>query len=248
MKSKKPLITLFLIIFLNLYTNTALGQGNNTQLLYNSFDTIITKENLPINNGTLHINYDRTTNNENRYYHSDQYLKGMANYNNQNYYDLKFKYDIYKDVLILNLNQDSGKMGVNLTKEKIAFFIINGKKFINLSMNTKLPISFYSGFYEENFVGKTFTFYIKHRKEAKETTENKFVGINYILKKDFVLLYKNEFIKINSKRDLTVLFPDYKTKIDDFYHANRILESENETQFMENLMRNLNSFLTIESN
>lgn len=248
MKSRKLFYTSqFLLLCLLGPAPFVIGQTTENTSLYNWFDAKTSKENLPISNGTLHVNYDRTINNGNRYYHSDKFSKGVVNYNDQNYYDVNLKYDIYKDALVLNPYKDSENVGINLIKEKIAGFTLNGRKFVNLNMDDRLSNDFYRGFYEENLNGKSFAFYIKYRKEAKEIVESKFVSIDYIFKTEFVLLYKNTFIKLHSKRDLTQLFPDYKSKIDDFYEMNRALETANEVQFMENLMRHINSFLPIES-
>ncbi|MGH2664906.1 hypothetical protein [Flavobacterium sp.] len=248
MKSRKLIFNhLFLVLFFLGPTTILIGQNTENTSLYNWFDNKTNKENLPISNGTLHANYDRTINNENRYYYSDKFSKGSVTYNDQNYYDLSLKYDIYKDAIVLNLNKDSDNVGINLIKEKTTGFTLCGRKFVNLSIGNKLPSDYYPGFYEENVVGKGFIFYIKYRKEAKEIVETKFVSIDYIVKNEFVLYYKNAFVKINSKRDLTQLFPDYKNKIDDFYVMNRTMETANEVQFMENLMRHINSFLLTES-
>lgn len=248
MKNRKSCYhILFLLLYLMNPVSFVLGQTTENVSLYNWFDAKTSKENLPISNGTLHVNYDRTINNGNRYLFSDKFSKGIVNYNDQNYYDVNLKYDIYKDALVLNPYKDSDNIGINMIKEKTAGFTLQGRTFVNLNLNGKLPSDFYTGFYEENLIGKGFIFYIKYRKEAKEIIESKFVSIDYIFKTEFILYYKNSFIKLHSKRDLTQLFPDYKTKIDDFYQMNRALETANEVQFMENLMRYVNSFLPTES-
>ena len=238
---------LFLLLCLMRPASFVFGQATENISLYNWFDTKTNKENLPISNGTLHVNYDRTINNGNRYYLSDKFSKGMVSYNGQNYYDVNLKFDIYKDALVINPYKDSENVGINLIREKTAGFTLQGRKFANLNLNGNLPNDFYGGFYEENLVGKGFVFYIKYRKEAKEIAESKFVSIDYIFMTEFVLYYKNNFTKLHSKRDLIQLFPEYKAKIDAFYEMNRALENANEVQFMENLMRHINSFLPTES-
>lgn len=235
---KKSLEILFFAIFFNFYN--LYSQSSNQTSVYNWFDNTIKKENLPINNGKLHTNFDKLLGAVDRYYISDKFSHGNLGYENQEYYDISLKYDIYKDELILK-SQEEGLIEINLIKENVQSFKLYDKKFINLNFDKQLPSNFRGGYYEENQTGKNFIFYIKHYKEKKEIIKGTETFVDYYYKNQFLLFTQGKYNLINSKSELIKLFPNEKSKINDFYLMNRNLKSENESRFMENLMRYINS-------
>lgn len=239
--------SLIMIFLLGSFQNIS-AQNDKEETIYNWFDSVLGKENLDINNGTLHHNYDRTFNNEHRYYDLNAFVNGSVVYNDQNYYDLALKYDIYNDEVVLNpKNKEANYIIINLSKEMIKSFRINKKNFVNLTLSA-LPSNVKKGYYEENLVGKSFTFYVKHYKFKKETLQNTRPLLNYFYQPEFLLFYNNNFLEINSRRDLTNLFPIHKTKIDEFYSKYEKLEEESKLKFMEKLMIYIDTLLKSESN
>ncbi len=245
--SHLTLSTLLKIVFLLGAFQEIKAQNSNEEVLYNWFDHQLGGENLAVNNGTLHLNYDRTIDNEHRYYNSNAFSKGQVTYDGQTYSDVSLKYDVFKDVLVLNPSGEQETLGVNLTKENVSDFKINGRKFINFDLKKILPDGFPEGYYEENVTGNHFTFYIKHRKEAIQLIRNEYALISYNVRDEFVIYYKNSFSKISSKKDIIKLFPNYKDKITDFYLMNKKVAKEDKAQFMENIMKHINQLLPNES-
>lgn len=248
MKNRKSLCyALFLILILGNFTSV-FGQNNDDKSLYNWFDNALGKENSEVNNGAIHLNYDKTLNNESRYFgDTNVFANGSVNYENQDYFDVNLKYDILNDDLVFNPKSiESNYIGINLNKEKIKSFSINKKNFVNLSTPT-LPPDISKGFYEESVVGKSFTFYIKHYKTRSESIKDYGVFAKYTYKTEFILFFKNKFERINSKKSIVNQFPEYKKKINDFYTMNDYLEKENRIKFMENLMIYINNLLNSES-
>lgn len=245
--SHLTLSALLKIVFLLSAFQGIKAQNNNNEALYNWFDHQLGGENLAINNGTLHLNYDRAIDNEHRYYNSNTFTKGQVSYDGQTYSDVSLKYDIFNDVLILNPSGENENLGVNLTKESVSDFRINGRKFINFNLKKILPEGFSEGYYEENVSGNKFTFYIKHHKEGIQLIRNESLLVSYDIRDEFVIYYKNNFSKISSKKDIIKLFPNYKDKIKDFYFMNKKVVKEDKAQFMENLMKHINQLLPNES-
>nr|WP_294787321.1 hypothetical protein [uncultured Flavobacterium sp.] len=235
---KKPVKILFFAIFFTIYNLHS--QSSNQASVYNWFDNTVKKENLPINNGKLHTNFDKLLGKVDRYYISDKFSHGNLGYENQEYFDTDLKYDIYKDELILKSEGD-GLIEINLIKENVQYFKLYDRKFVNLNSDKLLPANLRSGYYEENQVGKNFIFYIKHYKDKKEIIKGTENFIDYYYKNQFVLFINGKYNLVNSKSELIKLFPNEKNKINDFYLLNRNLKSENEPRFMENLMRYINS-------
>ena len=217
-------------------SHSLFAQTNNSNLVYNFHDHSIGAENLSLNNGKIHTNYDITLNNENRYLETSNFVTGNLNYNNQDYFNQKLKYDILKDELVFSPTNESEYIKVNVIKENICSFFIYNKKFIRLNDKE------FNGFFEEHFAGVDKTLYIKHYKEAQDLIKNTKVYSQYFYKQKYILEYKNVFIEINSRRSVVKIFPEYESKINDFFESNDKLKKENETKFMENLIKFINNF------
>ena len=244
--NKRPIRALLVILCFFGKFSVLFAQKNDNESLYNWFDKTIGKENLSINNGTIHTNYDRTLNGQHRYFNSNQFTIGNLNYDNQNYFDVNLKYDIYNDELILKPNGESGYINVNLTKDRVKTFKIHNTQFVNL--NSQLPQDFLKGYYEENLVGKSFVFYIKHYKDKTEILKEHGAYYEYYDKTEFIAFVGNKFEKINSKNEIVKLFPSYKNEINEFYTMYRNLKKEKESKFMENIMTYINNLLQRNSN
>jgi hypothetical protein len=247
LKKRKFYLPITLLAILISKTNVYC-QANSEALLYNWFDNKIGKENLGINNGPLHINSYLPFYKSDSYYLSDKFTSADVSYDGQFYYDQKLKYDIYKDILILKPNGEYNYMGLILIKEKIDFFSINGKKFINLNFKKAILPEFINGYYELILTTEKFIFYIKHHKDISKIIIDTNILNEFEENNQFVLNYKDKFFQINSKKDLTNLFPEYRNKINEYYLLNKEKEKINRTQFMENLMIYINNFLPNLSN
>ena len=231
----------FLLFLLNIgavYSQTTSGNS-----LYKWYDKSVGKENLDINNGTLYSNYYKTVNNTHSYINSEVFENGNVVYENQTYTDIVLNYDVFKDDLLMKPNGVNDRRSVILIPQKIQSFTFSGKSFINLNYTQTSTVDFIKGFYEENFVGDKFTFYIKHAKEKREMTSEGKIYDNFKEKNEFVLNFKNKFYDINSKRNILAIFPELKNQIEDYYLLNNKIEESNKTQFMESLLRHLNAIL-----
>lgn len=216
-------------------------QVKSEALLYNWFDDAVGKENLGINNGTLNVNTYHPFYKSDSYYVSDLFDTGDLSYDGQFYYAVKLKYDIYKDILLLKPNGQN--LEVVLNKEKVNSFTFHGKKFSNLNYSKIAQPDFVNGFFEIIISNEKFSFYIKHHKDIKEIIKDITLYNEFNENNEFVLNYKNTFFKIDSKKDIIKLFPEYKKKINEYYSLHNKTEKLNHTQFMENLMLYINNFL-----
>ncbi|WP_414000206.1 hypothetical protein ACMDB5_06545 [Flavobacterium sp. W1B] len=234
---KKP----YLIILFGLFLNTfnTYSQNNNEALIYNWFDKNIGIESLDFKNGSAHFNFDKTVDNENRYYITDGFRNGSINYNNQIYSNLYLKYDIYNDELILSPYSESNHTQISLLKENISSFKIGIEKFVNLK---ELNPNFKGGYYEEAPIGDDSILYIKYYKEKNDILKDNFFLIKFKQKNEYVLLKENKFILINDKKEIIKLFPDKKRKINDFFFMNTNLKKDDPGLFMKSLMKYINNF------
>ena len=241
--TKKGLLSCLLtILFLGPIQNIR-SQTNSETSLYNWYDANVGKENLDINNGTLYLNYYKTANNTNSYLNSDVFEKGAVTYENQIYNGIIVNYDIFKDDLLLKPNGINDRRSVILTPQKVQSFNFAGKSFVNLNYNKIPKDDFIKGFYEEIFVGEKSILYIKHSKEKRETNYDGKIYDDFKVKNEFVLYFKNKFYKINSKKNIVDVFPEFENQINDYFSLNDKIEVSNKTQFIESLLRYINSIL-----
>ncbi|MRX66582.1 hypothetical protein SAMN06265349_102488 [Flavobacterium resistens] len=257
MKNSQKKNTIFILFGLFLNIISTYSQNNsNTISIHNLFDKTVENENLPIFNGPRYINYYRSLDNTHCYYISGNFISGDLNYQNQSYYNVDLKYDINNDVLVLKPIGKFDYLGISLIKDNVGSFKIYDKQFININFNNPSCPAFMNGYYQEIIFSKDNILYIKHHKNRTKVIDNKSIaeGSNqsttdsFIEKNEFVLKYKNAYYKIASKNDVIKIFPEYKSKIKDFYSNNDQLEESDNKVFIENLIKEINNFLVPESN
>jgi hypothetical protein len=219
--------------------NIALAQTADNTALYNRFDSSVGKNNLGINNGTIHMNTLRSADETNRYYPADRYNIGTIVYDGQPYTDVSLKYDILKDIIIAKTADGKGNLGINLITEKVAQFTLNGKKFVNLNYDGKSPK--FSGFYEEDVLTSKLSFYTKYRKDNIEVLRNEGVFYKYAASTNFVFRYLNQLHPISSQSDAVRVFPQFEKEISDFFVRNTVLEQSDKKLFFMTLLKQLHN-------
>lgn len=241
-KCKNNIALALLLISCNAFKTYS--QNNSEATLYNWFDTIVGKENLEINNGTLYTNPYKTIGQNNMYYIADMYSKGDVRYDGQTYYDVNLKYDIFKDKLILNPYGESEHIGINLIMDKIESFSIKDKRFVKIEKKDNNLPEFRTGYYEENEFASDFIFYIKYHKDIQKGINDNGVFYNFNENHLFFIYLKNKTYQIKTKNDIIKLFPEQKKQIHAFYLMNREILKSDKNQFMGNLMKYINNFIS----
>ncbi len=236
---KKVLSLYFFAFFINV--SSLHSQSKDDILIYNWFDKVTGKENLDINNGTLNNNPYKTIGYESMYYNNDDYQSGTLNYENQIYFDVYLKYDLYNDQLIINPSGLNKKIGINLNSSKVASFTIGGKHFVKIDKKDSLKPEVPTGYYEEIKIAPDFIFYIKHHKEIRKKISDNGVYYNFTSNNLFFIKYLNKISKIERKKDILKLFPEQKKQINEFYLMNREIKKSNLNQFMENLIKSISN-------
>lgn len=225
-----------IVILCVVFSNFFYAQ-NQESLVFTTFDNIIGKQNLAIYNGAIHINNDRVVKNKHRYFESDNYSSGYIIYNNQQYFDLKLKYDIFEDRLILNTEENSNFLGINLIGENISYFSLNNKIFSNSDQFYNFSIAFKKGFYQEIKFSDQFVLYVKHFKYKREIINEKSILVDYDLKNEFIIQFKGLFYSVNTKKEISKLFLASKDKIYSYFREKKMVEKENKVLFMTDLMK-----------
>jgi len=227
----------WLLLCCLMFVHNSYTQNNNSENLYSWFDNQVGSEDISLNNGLIHYNTYRTGDKNNFRYYKNEFLKGNVTYDNQKFYNVDLKYDLFTDALLYQ--PEGSAYSINLIKEKVSNFYIDGKHFVNLSLEKNSP-EFVSGYYEENVVSERFIFYIKYIKKIREKIKENTSLSEFRTEDTYLLYYKNNYTNVTSKKDVILIFPEYKSKINDFYLMNKKLAKSDTSQFMKNLFAYIN--------
>ncbi|MDR6761043.1 hypothetical protein J2Y38_001241 [Flavobacterium sp. 2755] len=248
----------FLVLFgllSNIYVIHSQTNNNDTSI-YNLFDNATGKNNLPFYNGSRHVNYYRTLDGSHSYYQSGNYTTGSIVFEDQPYYDVDLKYDVNNDILVFKPVGKFDYLGINVIKEKTASFNLYNKRFVNINYNNPTCPLYMTGYYQEIVFSKSTILYIKHHKNRTKVIDTQSIsdGVNqnttdrFKENNEFILKFKNNYYKINSKNEIIKIFPEFKSQIKNYYNTHIALEESDNKLFIENLIKEINSLLPNESN
>ncbi|WP_395044167.1 hypothetical protein [Flavobacterium sp.] len=228
------------VLFFILHFQEANCQKTTDSSIYNWFDDQIGRQNLDINNGRIFKDIYPTVNNSSRYLENENYIVGEIEFDNQYYNNIYINYDLLKDELLLKPNGIKDRNSLIIIKDKIKSFLINDKKFVNLNYDKSINSIGLIGYYEEIISSNFISFYVKHLKNLRNVyVENK-IYYEYNLSNEFYIFYKNNFHKLDSKKSIQKLFPEYKSEINKFYQEKKQLENDNKVLFIKTLLNYLN--------
>ncbi len=202
------------------------------------FDRFIGIENTGLYNGLQYIEKYKIYK-EHQFFGSSDYQKGYVTYHSEKYFDLKIKYNVYEDKVLLKLSDKFGGTTLQLNSDHVDNFNIGKHTFINLNLNDFSTVS--SGFYEILLENDSFCFYKKHRKIKKELLTDDGILYNFLDRKSYILFHDNIYHSINSKGDLNKIFPELKKEINKFYNTNAAIRKSNSDTFWILLLKKINS-------
>jgi len=207
---------------------------------YKWFDEIVGSENIGLFDGTRFNQKYRTLNGNHNYYLSSKFILGNIVYDDQPYYDIEMKYDIFDDEIIVNLPIQTGYSSFQLIYDKIDSFYLDDRQFIKLSNynNSKNVIS---GFYEISFQDSNLILYKRHIKIRKEYYYKKNVYSEFSSGDVYLLKFNNTYYQLDSKKDFIKIFPKQKKEINEFYNTYKRLLKSNYDSFMTQLTLGISS-------
>lgn len=230
----KPINYAIIISILISYSNSCFCQSNAKKEISNYFDKTVGEEILNSNNGKINIDHYNLKNDHN-YYLNKNFVVGTIYYDNQLYENILIKYDIYKDLLVKSFGNTTS-LAIDLISEKTDYFIIGDKKFVNIDTKYKYPKDV-TGFFEEKYLGKNVSLYIKHFKTSKEDITDNTVYTEFKEHRNFELVFESKFRTINTPKELLAIFPQLKPEIKNYYRKNKFLEENNPDQFKADLIK-----------
>ena len=224
------------------------GQEEAQVDYYNSFDSNVGIENTGLYQGVIYTDKYRTINEKTQFFQTREFQQGSVCYDGQCYYNLDLKYDVYEDEVLIRLVTRVGGGTLKLVKDYIESFEIDGHNFIKILPENTPSLNAY-GFYEVALESTSFTLFTKHTKKSFDRKDRKSIYYEFLNgPSENVLLYKDAYTVINSKKDIVALFPDLKKEIDKFYNVARGLRKSNPNGFRISLMKRIEILLSQKAN
>lgn len=152
-----------------------------------------------------------------QFLYSPEFLPGSVTIEGRTFNNLKLKYDIYNDELIMIT--DNGII-IQLNKEMVEAFSMVFDNFYNFKKIEADTLNSLSGYVNVLYDGKI-SLYVKYRKEILQlAVENKYDMFNQInriyVKKDGVIS------RVDSKREFLNLFKDKKQQLHAFIRSGKL--------------------------
>lgn len=203
------------------------------------FDELVALENTDLASGTEYIELHIIRNNRHKYFQADKFATGQVSYEGQVFTDIPMKYNIYDDLLLINLVNSGGETTIQLHKEKIESFRLYGHDFINLQLPEDQE-SEIEGFYEVLYETPSGLLLKKHVQKILKHLDRNFTYYEFEPDDpEYVFFQDTVYTPFDSRRDLTKLFPEREKEIRQFYRSHRSLSRSDHDQFLINLFKNI---------
>lgn len=198
--------------------------------IYSTFDSIVGERNMELYNGPIFREEFAPTEEAHGYYLSNSFVTGDVIYRGQPYYDQNLKYNIYVDELLITPKYNPNALLVQLVKNQVKEFVIQGDKFIRLDNQGAEGESL--GYlevlreYGESLLLK------KHRKKRTESRKEQKVAIEYESLTRHFLLYNGKLFEVDRKGGWKDVFQDQKKELNQFYKTYRLTQKTDKDAFL----------------
>jgi hypothetical protein len=198
-----------------------IGPIDTESLLLNITGQDTLKERQILYNGILWRNkYHRIK--EDQFLFSDFFLPCTISINGHTFKDVRIKYDIYSDEIIIPINREEI---VQLNKEMVDSFTISFEnkvyKFTNIQQDT---LKGFNGYVNVLYKGKS-ALYVKYKKEISPSVTDKNDGEFYQTHKIYFVKDKSVYL-ITSKNVLFKVINNDKVQIRNFINKNKLRVSK----------------------
>jgi len=205
---------------------------------YNWFDSLVSVQNAGLYSGVEYIDTDRATAEAHKFFQTPKFVKGDVVFQNQTYYNVDLKYNVFDDRLVVKLSNQSSETTLAPIKAYTSGFQIGSHQFV-LVNDAKAVASRINGYYEllqENNNFRLLKKYNKNRTTKFDTGRSFFEFKDSGA--DYLLHYNDGYHRVNTKRELGKLFPQFKKEINSVReNKNKSDEAANDTYLRNVLLR-----------
>jgi len=192
---------------LNIY---AQGIGNQSRLI----------------NGHEYLYYDRLLKGD-AYYGGYEWRPGKIDYDGVYYHDVPFLYDVYQDLVVLQLPDKAGNY--SLINEKLPQFILMGHTFIKIKADSTNKLK--TGFYDLLYSGKVQAL-AKTVKTIQNTGSYGTIEKSFIEEKSYYIKNKGIYYEVGGEGDVLKALKDKKKEMQQYIKSEKIKYRKDPDQFL----------------
>jgi len=211
--------------------------GNTKSEVYSIVDSIIGEPDLELYNGPIFKEEANVDGNSHGYFSNKEVVIGDLSYMGQKYFNQKLKYNIHLDELLITPKYSQSALLVQLEKEHVEEFTIQGNRFIHVQRTNEskenLGYMQVLGAYNGNLLLK------KHSKKRVQSKKSDRVTIEYKSGSSYFLMFGDRIFNANSKNNWKNLFKEQKVKINRFYKNFKLDHKTDKDRFFRNLFDEL---------
>lgn len=194
--------------------------------IFLSFDEAIKPVNTRLYSGAEYIEKHRMVNDRHKFFQARDFIPGAVLYHGQPFYEVPLQYNIFEDIVIVNLQSEMGITSFRLFENKLQAFEVNGHKFVNISS----PGAAINGIHELLFRDENFQVLKKHRVKEKRVKKNAYVHFEFRPRDPkYFFFYEGTYRELNRRRLLDA-FPDQRSVIVNQFRNFRKQSSERKDQ------------------
>ena len=226
------------------------GQDNeNSATYYTLFDQAIGITNSGVFNGVVYVEKHPVRGDQYKFFESQDFMLGSVEYNEQSYFNVEVKYNVYDDQLLIKNSEISGSPIAILDKENITTFKINDHIFKNLTFSTGKSNGL-SGFFEVLIDNDSLSLLKQHKKKIfrlldSETEGSELYGSKLYYKfKDqysYYLHYNSDYHPLKKVVSLNAIFPQFKSQLKEIYKRHEAIRKTDSETYMISVIKDLSS-------
>lgn len=239
----KNYLLIFLILLLSF---SCYCQNFSKTEIYSWYDNQTGIENSSLFRGMEYVEVHRMINEKHKFFDDNKFLNSSLVYDGQLYTDVPLKFNVYDDVVMVNLKQEQRNSIFQLFSDKVTYFKINNYKFNYIAAENTSSIR---GFYEVISEDGDFKIFKKHKKNRTVRRDKSVAYMEFTKSNpDYVFQFDEELYSLTNRRELFSQFPNHKKEIRAFYKENKKLSKDRQDVFMSRLADKMNSIVLTASN
>jgi hypothetical protein len=156
-----------------------------------------------------------------QYFGEDYWEFGRIDYDNNVYDSIYLKYDIYKDlVLIENFNSSGFLSPITLFSKKVASFDLMGHHFVWIERDTSSNIK--SSFYDQMYNQNGLEVLIRRKKEIVNSNEFNSLSEKYDQNDRYYIKKDSYTYQVRKKKSILKVLSDHKKEVKNFIKSNNL--------------------------
>ena len=166
-------------------------------------------------NGTDYVDYDNRINGH-PYFESEYHSIGTINYFNQEYDSVFFKYDIHKNLVVVEYYDHAG-LGKDLAllTDHVNGFTVQGHEFIKIDKDSNYP-SLKEGLYDNLFTSDSLQILVSRKKILNEEISGLIMKREFLLNDKYFILKDSSVNRVYNKRSVLKTLGDHKKELQKF--------------------------------